>query len=289
MGTTIPAARTADTEQKALWNGTAGAAWVDAQQALDAMFEPIEALLVDAAVARCARRVLDVGCGTGATTLAIARALAGSGQATGIDVSAPMIDVARARAAREGTPARFVCDDAQVHAFPPARYDFLVSRFGVMFFEDPVRAFANLRRAAMEEASCRLVAWRSAAENPFMTAAERAAAPLLPSVARRPDGPGQFAFAEPARVREVLEESGWSSIVIEPLDVACAFPEPALERYVSRMGPVGRLLHDADEATRARILDTVRPAFAPFVRGGEVRFTAACWAIDARPGEVSRD
>ena len=107
-----------------------------------------------------------------------------------------MIAAARARAERERTPADFVCADAEVHAFEPASFDTIISRFGVMFFDDPVRAFANLRRAARDDARVRCIAWRSAADNPFMTTAERAAAPLLPTLpARRPDAPGQFAFA----------------------------------------------------------------------------------------------
>ena len=145
------------------------------------------------------RRVLDVGCGTGSTTLAVARLLGAKGRCTGIDISEPMIAAARARAEREGTPASFIRADAQTHAFEPASFDMIISRFGVMFFDDSVRAFANLRRAARDDAELRFIAWRSAAENPFMTTAERAAAPLLPNLpARRPDAPGQFAFADRA-------------------------------------------------------------------------------------------
>ena len=146
-------------------------------------------------------RVLDVGCGTGSTTLAVARRLGAKGRCIGIDISEPMIAAARARAEREGTPASFIRADAQTHAFEPASFDMIISRFGVMFFDDSVRAFANLRRAAKQTPSLRFIAWRSAAENPFMTTAERAAAPLLPNLpARRPDAPGQFAFADRDRV-----------------------------------------------------------------------------------------
>ncbi|KOR19371.1 class I SAM-dependent methyltransferase, partial [Burkholderia cenocepacia] len=132
--------------QSALWNGPSGRAWVDAQAPLDRMFEPFETLLAEAAAASFATRVLDVGCGTGAVTLAIARRLGASAQCTGIDISARMIDAARARAERGGVPARFVCADVQTHAFEPASVDLIVSRLGVMFFDDPVRAFANLRQ-----------------------------------------------------------------------------------------------------------------------------------------------
>lgn len=187
----------ANEEQVTRWNGGAGQGWVATQELLDALFKPFENLLVEAAAAAAGGSVLDVGCGTGAVTLALARRLGAKARSVGVDISEPMLAAARARAAREALPASFVRADAQVHAFEAASFDVIVSRFGVMFFDDSIRAFANLRRAATEGAALRFVAWRSATENPFMTAAERAAAPLLPDLpARPPDGPGQFAFAD---------------------------------------------------------------------------------------------
>lgn len=272
-----------ESEQATLWNGTAGRAWVDEQALLDRVLAPFGDLLVDAVRASPARRVLDVGCGTGSTTVAVARLLGEGGRCTGIDISEPMIAAARARAEREGVPASFVRADAQAHAFEAGSFDMVISRFGVMFFDDPVRAFANLRRAARDGAGLRFVAWRSAAENPFMTTAERAAAPLLPELpARRSDGPGQFAFADGGRVARILEESGWAGIDIQPIDVPCTLSEKDLVRYLWRLGPVGLALSEADEATRTRVMATVRAAFDPFVHGEEVRYTAACWMVGAR-------
>ena len=270
-------------EQTTLWNGRAGRAWVDAQELLDEMFKPFEDLLIEAFSAGSAGRVLDVGCGTGSTTLAVARRLGAKGRCIGIDISDPMLAAARARAEREGTAASFIRANAQIQAFEPASFDTIISRFGVMFFDDPVRAFANLRRAACDDAELRFIAWRSDAENPFMTTAERAAAPLLPNVpARRPDAPGQFALADRSRVYRILEESGWAGIDIRPIDVACALPENELVHYLSRLGPLGLVLQEANERTRTQVTETVRAAFDPYVHGAEVRFTAACWMVSAR-------
>jgi SAM-dependent methyltransferase len=267
-------------EQTALWNGAAGHAWVDEQELLDRILRPFGDLLVDAAAAASPGTVLDVGCGTGSTTLAVARRLGASARCVGVDISEPMIAAARARAEREATPATFTCADAQAYPFEPGSFDLILSRFGVMFFGDPVRAFANLRRAAADNARLRFVAWRSAAENPFMTTAERAAAPLLPDLPpRRPDAPGQFAFANGDRVRAILNESGWAGIDIRPIDVDCTLPEKDLTRYVTRLGPVGMILQEADDQLRARVVGTVRAAFDPYVHGNEVRFTAACWMV----------
>ncbi|MET7745221.1 methyltransferase domain-containing protein [Streptomyces sp. NPDC005385] len=275
-----------DDEQAARWNGPSGNAWVEAQDVVDALYRPLQDLLVEAVPEGRGGRVLDVGCGTGGTTVAVARRLGPEGACVGVDISGPMLDAARARAEREDVPVSFVRGDAQDHAFEAGVFDTVVSRFGVMFFEDSVRAFANLRRAARAGAGLRFIAWRDMEENPFMTTAERAAAPLLPGLPeRRPDAPGQFAFADADRVRRLLEESGWEDIDIRPADATCVLPADKLVWWFTRFGPVGTALREVDEPTRERVVETVRPAFAPFAHADEIRFTAACWQIDARaPG-----
>src|SRR5690348_14897497 len=283
METVMQPEQRSNEEQTKFWNGIAGRAWADTQPLLDRALNPFEDLLVNAVAAKSARRVLDVGCGAGTTTLAIAELLGANGRCIGIDVSEPMIALARTRAERVDSTAHFICADAQIHAFEPADFDMVVSRFGVMFFDNPVGAFANLRHTAKDGAELRFLAWRSPAENPFMTTAERAAAPLLPNIpARDPDAPGQFAFAGRRRVNRILEESGWNEIDIRPLDVSCKFPEKELVRYFTQLGPLGRVLHDVDEPTRTRVVEEVRAAFAAYVQGDEVRFNAAAWMVRAR-------
>lgn len=273
----------AESEQAALWRGRSGRAWVEAQALLDQMFKPFEDLLAKAVCAGAGPRVLDVGCGTGSTTLAVARRLGAKGRCIGADISDPMIAAARARAEREDITACFIRADVQDHAFEPASFDLIISRFGVMFFDNPVLAFKNLRRAARDGADLCFIAWRSAAENPFMTTAERAAAALLPNMpARRPDAPGQFAFADRHRIAALLEDSGWAEIDIRPIEVACTMRESDLLGYLSCLGPVGLMLQEVDERTREQVIETVRAAFDPYVHGAEVRFTAACWMVSAR-------
>lgn len=268
--------------QEALWNGLGGHAWVEAQESIDRMFQPFETMLVEAVSATRPTRVLDIGCGAGATTLAVARRLGTAASCAGVDISEPMIAAAQARAAREGTPATFLRANAETHPFEPGAFDAILSRFGVMFFEDSVRAFANLRRAAVGSAALRFLAWRSAAENPFMTAAERAAAPLLPDLPpRREDEPGQFGFADRRRVEAILAQSGWAEIDIQPVDVVCTLPHEELLPYATRIGPVGRILQQLDEPARIQVVETVRASFDPYVHGGEVRYTAACWMVSA--------
>jgi SAM-dependent methyltransferase len=286
METSMNDSRKTNEEQVALWNGMGGHAWVATQALLDELLRPFENLLVEAALASRAHQVLDVGCGTGGTTVAVARALGDQSHCVGIDVSQPMITAARSRPS--APPAQFICADAQVHPFAPASFDMIISRFGVMFFEDPAAAFRNLRRASKSDAALRLIVWRSAADNPFMTTAERAAGPLLPNMpAREPNAPGQFAFADSERIRTLLATSGWSEIDIQPLDVPCSFPEKDLVSYFTQLGPLSRVLREVNDQTRARIIDAVRAAFDPFVHADEVRFTAACWNVGARASDSS--
>lgn len=284
----MDAARKAVDEQAARWNGPAGRVWAEQQALVDEVFAPIDAVLVGGLAAGAGARVLDVGCGTGGTTLAVARRLGAGSRCVGIDLAEPMITAARARVARAGgeltdAAVTFVRDDAATHAFEAGSFDTIVSRFGVMFFADFVRAFAHLRYAAARDGRLRFVTWRSADENAFMTTAETAAAPLLPNLpAREPDAPGQFAFADADKVRGILAGAGWSGIDVAPVDITCTFAADELTRYFTNFGPLGRVLPEADEATREEVVAVVRSAFEPFVHGAEVRFTAACWVVSAR-------
>jgi SAM-dependent methyltransferase len=250
---------------------------------LDRLLQPFEQVLTDAVAASAPKTVLDVGCGTGATTLAIARRLGTRAQCTGADISRPMIALARERAASEGLPVDFIEADAQTFDFGKARFDMLVSRMGVMFFGDPLRAFANLRAAAAPNAVLQCIVWRSAEENPFMTTAERAVAHLLPALPpRQPDEPGQFAFADPQRVTHILEQSGWRSIDIRPVDAPSTMSEQELHHYIGMMGPVGIALRQESEQVRHAAMSAMRTAFAPYVADGVVRYSSACWQVSAR-------
>ncbi len=279
-----PSQTEANQAQAELWNGQAGQNWVEQNAMLDRLFEPFERVLLDAVRQTGARQVLDVGCGAGATTFAVARGLGQEGRCIGLDLSAPLVELARRRAVETGVDnADFIVGDAQLQDFQPARFDAVISRFGVMFFDDPVTAFANLRRAARPEAGLACIVWRGAADNPFMTTGERAAAPLLPPAPPRdPNAPGQFAFGDPDRVSGLLSAAGWRDVELQPLDVACSMPAADLETYATRMGPVSLVLPSLEEDRRRAVVEAVGRGFEPFVADGLARFTAACWLVRAR-------
>ena len=274
----------ANKDQEEMWNGVGGKAWVRAQTLLDTAFQPFADILVQAVTAAGATSVLDIGCGTGATTLAMAEALGPDADCLGLDISETMITHARKRAAETGSTAEFIVADAQTHPFEAGRFDMITSRFGVMFFEDPVAAFRNLNRAAQPGTTLTMFSWRGPEENPFMTAAETAARPLLPGLPERePNARGQFGFADAARVERILSEAGWSDAASEKIDVPCRFPLSTLDVYVSLMGPVGyAMAQGVDEETRDKVIEAVRGALMDFVEGDEIVFTAACWKTTAQ-------
>lgn len=276
--------RTTNAEQSLSWNGTSGAAWVELQDMLDAMFEPVEDLLADCVRVAAGKqhRVLDVGCGTGATALAIAERLGEHGTCTGIDISEPMIVTARCRARVRQLPVEFTIADAQTYSFDHACFDLVVSRFGVMFFDDPVSAFGNLRHATRGGGRLVFCCWRHPDDNPFMSIAERVAGTLLPDLVPRAVGrPGPVAFADPSRIRTILGATDWSAIDVKAVDVTCTLPVADLVPYLTQIGPVAKVLPGVDVHTRARVIRALWEAYQPFVAGDRVEYTAACWLVQA--------
>ena len=266
-----------------IWNGAGGRTWADLHAMVDDLFEPLQGFLVNAAVAAGGKHVLDVGCGAGSTTLAVARVLGSESRCTGIDISEPLIALANARVlAERAVKVTFVRGDAQNYEFAARSFDTIMSRLVVMFFDDPETAFANLRQAARPGAHLAFLAWRGRAENPFMTAAERAVVSIVQELPAKPEGsPGQFAFASNTRVESILQASGWSSIDVRPVDIACSLPLVKLPIYATRMGPYGLVRGRLDDVVAARADNAVIAAFDSYVVRDQVRFTSALWMATA--------
>jgi SAM-dependent methyltransferase len=229
-------------------------------------------------------RVLDVGCGAGATTLDMARLVGPGGRCVGVDISQPLLEAARQAAEAEGAaPTGFIEADAQVYSFEDGSFDAAISRFGVMFFDDPNAAFANLRRALRRDGRLAFASWRSAADNPLSLVPVVASAPFLPP---RPqpakEAPGRFAFADRDRVRGILERSGWRDIAIEPLDVPTPVSFEELMALSLQLGTLGPVLRDQPQAVRDQVRDAVAASLRPYVVDGVVPMNAACWLVTAR-------
>jgi SAM-dependent methyltransferase len=264
------------------WNNSAGPVWVAAQAVLDAQLRELGLCAIDALAPSQGETLIDVGCGCGDTTLELARRVGPTGAVLGVDISQPMLHAARARAAQLGlTHASFAQADAQTNAFPPA--DGAFSRFGVMFFEDPPAAFANIRRALGPGGRVAFVCWRAMAENPWMTVPLAAAASLLPPPAPvDPFAPGPFAFADADRVREILGAAGFADIRIEAHDQKIGWPDVDSALQVALLaGPLGRALRENPSVADAAA-EKVRESLAALAGPEGLRLDSATWIVLAR-------
>lgn len=284
----LPTGHEQNADQIAYWNGPGGLRWAERQQTQDILLGPIAEILIDRAAPRADERVLDVGCGTGATTVAFGQKVGRTGSALGIDISEPMLARARQRVPA-GLPVEFVLADATVYPFEPASFDLLVSRFGVMFFADPVASFANLRRALKPTGRAAFICWREPRENPWMMAPLQAVykhVPRMPPVG--PEEPGPFAFASDERVRRILRDAGFANVGMEAhnllLDVAIGRGLDAAVEGSLEIGPSNRALEGQPAEVREAAKNSIREALAPFVKGQSVLLPGSIWIVTARLG-----
>ena len=266
----------------AYWD-RAGKVWVEQQTLLDRLYQPIAEAVVARAGLANGEQVLDIGCGAGATTFAAAWRTGPSGRAVGVDISGALLELARRRAGEDGIEGvEFLQADAQTHAFEPT-HDALVSRFGVMFFPDPVAAFANLRRAAKPGRGLTFASWRGIEDNAISQVPLDAAAPFLPAAATvfEKDAPGRFGLADPDRTRRILQEAGWRDVAIEPLDEPTPVSFDELMTMSLRVGPLNPALAKVDDDLRGRVREAVAEALEPYVENGLARMNSACWLVTA--------
>jgi SAM-dependent methyltransferase len=266
------------------WNAEAGRTWAEFQTQLDRTIEPFGREGMKALAPRPGERVLDIGCGCGQTTVELAALVGPTGAVLGVDVSAPMLEVARRRAVPGGAArAEFRQIDAQTGDLGGQAFDGMFSRFGVMFFSDPGAAFANIRKALRPSGRLAFVCWRPFAINDWMRVPMEAALPLLPPMPQAdPTAPGPFAFADPDRIRAVLAEGGFKSVTIAPFDSSIDSPdvEQALDLAL-RMGPLGRALREHPERM-SEIADAVRHALSGYESPSGVKLPAAIWVVRAK-------
>lgn len=273
-------------DQIAYWNGAGGKRWADRQAEQDVLLQPVLDILIDRAHVKAGERILDVGCGSGATTFAFAQLTGRSGHVTGVDISAPML--ARARDARPAdAPIDFVLADATVFSFKPDSFDLLASRFGVMFFADPARSFANMRRAMRRSGRLAFVCWREPRENPFFMTPLQAVyrhVPKMPPVG--PEDPGPFAFASQERVKRILGAAGFSGVTMEPcdlaLDIALGRGLDAAVQGALQIGPAARAITDQPPDIVAAATRSMREVLAPHAKGQTVPLDAAIWIVTAK-------
>lgn len=277
---------TTNADQIEFWNGKAGRKWADFHHALDTMMDPLGIQAIHQADPQSGDRVLDVGCGCGSTSLHLSKL---AEVVTGIDFSHPMLEIARSRAVPSGSSVDFLLADAATHPFPGNSFDLIFSRFGVMFFDNPVSAFSNLRSALKQQGRLCFLCWRSISENPWMmiplTSVLQFVPPPEPSAAGTP---GPFAFADIEYVRSILSRAGFTAIEFIPVDATVSIGtgrdlQESLT-FLEKIGPVASLIADQSAETvekiRTALLDNLRQHQGP----DGIRMGAACWIVTAENG-----
>ena len=276
----------ANAAQQEYWNSVAGPRWVGLAGYVEKRVERVNDLLLARSAVTPGEKVLEVGCGTGAATVPLAEAVGGTGEVVGIDISEPMA-AARERISQSGLRnITLLRADAQVRAFEPNRFDLIASRFGVMFFADPVAAFRNLLGAMRPGGRLCFACWAPLGENRhWLIPYDVALRHLGPPAPKPPHAPGPLAFADPEYVRSILERAGYRDVEIrrETPEIIGASPQEEAE-HACIMGPSGRLIEEKKPQERVRelIKQEMTEAFAAYAKGGEMVLPSTIFLLTAR-------
>ena len=277
----------ANVAQHEYWNSIAGPRWVRLGGFVEQRVRAVNDLLLARAAVAPGESVLEIGCGTGAATVPFAEAVGEGGRVVGVDISEPMLAGARKRIAESGLAnVTLLQADAQVHRFEADRFDLITSRFGVMFFADPVAAFSNFLPAARPDGRLRFVCWAPLEENRhWLIPYEVTLRHLGPPAPTPPRIPGPLAFSDAGYVRSILESAGFADVVIdrETPNIIGSTPEEEAE-HACIMGPAGRLIDEKkpDEALRETIRQEMTQAFAAFARGKEMLLPSTVFVVTGR-------
>jgi len=272
--------------QKEFWSGKGGDIWVNQQEAMDSMLSPLGKAALDKLNLDQKENILDIGCGCGQTTLEIAEMIP-EGKITGLDISVPMLERAKDTAMKKYLPnVSFECKDVQTDDLGNSTFTKCFSRFGVMFFEDPVRAFKNINSSLVDGGSLSFVCWQAPSLNPWQSLSVRAVKKYLDLPSPEPRSPGPFAFAESEYINSILKESNFEGIEIESHEAEVKmFPGRDLldsaKDYLSINPVIENMIKDSEEDQRNKIINSVVEAFSPFYTPKGLRFPSATWLVTA--------
>ena len=272
-------------EQAEFWSGVAPT-WIELHARFERVGGPPGRLAMDRLALAPGQLVLDVGCGLGPTTLALAARVGDAGEAVGVDISEEMLAGARRNADGQGAAnVRFVLADVQDYDLGQARFDAAFSRFGVMFFADPVAAFSNIRRSLRTGGQLAFVCWQTVFDNEWMLVPGMAAMSVMGELPMPgPDEPGPFSLADPDKVRSVLGAAGFGQVEIVPHNDVIVEPEDRIPQVVEasvRMGPAREALREAPPETHEKVRRAVEDALRQRVEAGELRASRGVLLVTA--------
>lgn len=282
-----------NTESSNYWNGDGGKQWVRFDARFDDQLESFGRAVLDRASLQHDERVVDIGCGTAALTIDAARAVGFFGRVAGVDVSKRMLSGAQDKidhidggSATSMAPIELIRADVQTEPLGVAEYDVAVSRFGVMFFEDPEEAFVNVRRAVRPGGRLVFACWQSPADNLWLSKPRAAISHLLELPTVEPELPGPFSMARIDRTLAMLGRAGWIGASARPVEVdlhigGLGSVADAVE-FVTHSGPIGVALQDRKKKRRKKVEAALTAAFEPHYDGVGVSLPAAAWVVEAR-------
>ncbi len=271
-------------KQKDFWSGKGGDYWVEKQSEMDIMLNPLGEKALAKLDLKSNSEVLDIGCGCGATTLEIAKKVS-EGTVTGLDISVPMLDKAESEASIQGIEnVDFKVVDVQVDQMASEKYDYVYSRFGVMFFDDPYEAFKNIFSSIKEGGELSFVCWQDPSLNPWQSLSVQVIREYLDMPSPPPRSPGPFAFHEKDYVKEILEKSGFSNISFDDNQEDITMfsgksLQEASEDYLAINPVVTEMLKDSPDDLKAEIVESLKEAFSEFHKGDGLVFPSATWVV----------
>ena len=274
-------------KQKQFWSGAGGDVWVDKQREMDIMLNPLGERAIQGLDLSGERKILDIGCGCGATTLEIAKAVT-QGEVIGVDISEPMLERATKTASDMMlTNTSFQVKDVQVDEMPRSYFDIAFSRFGVMFFEDPFEAFKNINHSLKDNGQLSFVCWQHASLNPWQSLSIQVIKEFLDLPAPAPKSPGPFAFEDKSYINEILTESGFRDIQIKDNqeDIVMFSGKSireACEDYLTINPVVTEMLKNSPTKLREEILEALIGKFSDFHNNDGLLFPSATWIVTAK-------
>ena len=275
-------------KMKEHWNGAGAKKFLQYQHELNASFKPFSKALLEAIAPSSANKVIDIGCGCGDTSFEIARRVGPGGHVLGIDISEPMLERAKERInSSEKMNIRFECVDAQTHGFETETFDIACSRFGVMFFDDPEKAFGNIRSSLKPGGRLVFICWRTGEENDwvqlsFEVAAKHLQLPKMPG----PDEPGPHSLSDPEKVKGILKSAGFIDISIRQFDAEVKIGKDLDEavQFLTHIGPAAKIISEsnAGELVKSQLASELREKLVDYDTGQGIFMKPATWLVRAR-------